>query len=47
MTETQISVRANKYGLKSIKLKPIVQETFLLVDTQRQKVVGKFPMTVQ
>ena len=47
MTETQISERANKHGLKLFKMKPVVQEAFLLVDTQRQKVAGKFPMTAQ
>lgn len=46
MTEHQIADRAKRHGLRIFKLKPIVQDTYLLINTEQKKIAGKFPMTL-
>ena len=47
MVKAKLDKRATRHGLKLFKLEPVVQEIFLLINIQEQKVVGKFPMTAQ
>ena len=47
MTEHQIADRAKRHGLRIFKLKPIVQDTYLLINTEQKKIAGKFPMTLE